>query len=71
MLALFAIVAWVLCVAGWLCVLRLRRQVAELTAELHRARAALHVEHLTICSLTRALRGETPAPVDDEAHARN
>ena len=72
MLALFAVVAWVLCVVGWLRVLRLRRQLAALTDEVRSARAVLHMQHTMICSLARALRGETPAPVDeDETRARN
>jgi len=71
MLALLATVAWVFCVAGWLRVLCLRRQLAALTDEIQTARAVLHMQHTMICSLTRAIRGETPAPVDDETHARN
>ena len=69
--ALLAVIGWALCGACALTLWVLRRRVAELQAEIYRARAVLHMQHLMICSLTRALRGETPAPVDDETHARN
>ena len=72
LLSLLAAIVWVLCVAGWLRVLRLRRQLVALTDEVQSARAVLHMQHTMICSLTRAIRGETPAPVDDdETRARN
>ena len=71
LLASLAASGWALCGACTLILWALRRRFAELQAETHRSRAVLHMQHTMICSLTRALRGETPAPVDDEAHARN
>jgi len=71
LLALLSVIGWALSGAAALVLWVLRRRFAELQAETHRSRAMLHMQHQMICGLTRALRGETPAPVDDEAHARN
>lgn len=71
LLALLAVIGWALCGACALKLWVLRRRVAELQAEIHRARAALHIQETMICNLTRALRGDTPAPIDDADRARN
>ena len=71
LLALLAALGWALSGACALVLWVLRRRFNELQAEIQTARAMLHMQHQMICGLTRALRGETPAPVDDEAHARN